>query len=80
MFFVNAFLFTGSSVQMLADFKATDITVHDEVSQAFLFHTPVCIYLIVEVRLRLQFRCMQTSGSFQSAAFCGVMRELQVKL
>ena len=62
---------------MLADFKATDITVYDEVSQAFLFL--ICIYLIVEVRLRLQFRCIQTSGSVHGGAFYGVMKELQVK-
>ena len=63
------------AVQVYADFNATDITAHDELSQAFLLH--ICIYLIVEVRLRPQFRC---SGSIQTAAFCGVMRELQVKL
>ena len=62
---------------MLADFKVTDITIHDEVSQAFLFL--IYIYLIAEVKLRLQFRCVQTSGSIQCAAFYGVMKELQVK-
>ena len=65
MFFVGLywFHFTGSSVQVYTDFNTTDITEHGEVSQVFLFH--ICIYLIVEVRLRLQFWCMQTSGSIR---------------
>ena len=73
MFFVDLywFHFTGFSVQVYADVNTTDITEHDETSQAFLF--PTCIYLVVEVRLRLQFRCVQTSGSihlYAGAVMC----------